>query len=271
MNTKDSIIQIRPDTSIRSLCSMGIVPDWMYRDCDIHGMDEAENILCEWDWDWNWDLGDGYNKQQLEILANVRKIISEGINAFENDPEAQRQYREEKKKDRFIYERTSEYNRTFYKIADKKQIRWMLEYEYDNGHLPCFFIVVCRLLWHTEDHTDRLKAALLATGIGVDNPLPNEEIVAKIPTVSAKQIAYMLKKPYSLGPKFQKYIDNLRLELPERPLPESDPFWQQLIERQRLAGIAPIHLMRIVAYFLHDYLLEHSDGVPTLLPAKNKN
>ena len=51
-------------------------------------MYEAENILCEWDWDWNWDLGDGYSKQQLEALAEVRKTIREGIKAYESNPDS---------------------------------------------------------------------------------------------------------------------------------------------------------------------------------------
>ncbi len=66
-------------TTIYQLMQAGIVPDWMYRDCDIHGMDTAEDFICEWDWDWNWDLGKGYNNKQLDILAKARKIVKEGI------------------------------------------------------------------------------------------------------------------------------------------------------------------------------------------------
>ncbi|MDE6381093.1 MAG: hypothetical protein K2L11_11535 [Muribaculaceae bacterium] len=72
-------IEIKPDTPIEDLRKAGIVPDWMAEDCDLHGMYEAENILCEWDWEDGWDLGDGYDKDQLEVLTKVRDIIRSDI------------------------------------------------------------------------------------------------------------------------------------------------------------------------------------------------
>ena len=51
----------------------------MHQDCEQHGMYEAENILCEFDWEW--ELGVGYTDAQLKTLADVRKIIKEGIEA----------------------------------------------------------------------------------------------------------------------------------------------------------------------------------------------
>ena len=72
-------ISIKPDTPIEDLRKAGIVPDWMAEDCDLHGMYEAENILCEWDWEDGWDLGDGYDKDQLEILAKVRTLIHNAL------------------------------------------------------------------------------------------------------------------------------------------------------------------------------------------------
>ncbi len=72
-------IKIEASTPIEDLCKAGIVPDWMAEECDLHGMYEAENILCEWDWEDGWDLGDGYNKEQREILENVRAIIRDAI------------------------------------------------------------------------------------------------------------------------------------------------------------------------------------------------
>ncbi len=72
-------IKIEPSTPIETLRKAGIVPDWMAEECEEHGMYEAENILNEYDWEDGWDLGDGYNKEQLEILANVREIIKETI------------------------------------------------------------------------------------------------------------------------------------------------------------------------------------------------
>lgn len=68
-------IEIKASTSIETLHKAGIVPEWMARDCELHGMYEAENILCEWDWEDGWDLGDGYDKEQLEVLAKVRDIL----------------------------------------------------------------------------------------------------------------------------------------------------------------------------------------------------
>ena len=72
-------IIIKPNTPIETLRNVGIVPDWMAKDCEQHGMYEAENILCEWDWEDGWDLGDGYDKTQLEILAKVRNIIRNAL------------------------------------------------------------------------------------------------------------------------------------------------------------------------------------------------
>jgi len=71
--------KIESDTPIKTLCKAGIVPEWMAEDCEKHGMYEAEHILCEWDWEDGWDLGQGYNKQQLEVLSNVRRIIHEAL------------------------------------------------------------------------------------------------------------------------------------------------------------------------------------------------
>lgn len=72
-------IKIKPSTPIEDLRKAGIVPDWMAEECEEHGMYEAENILCEWDWENGWDLGDGYNKEQLQVLSNVRNIIHAAI------------------------------------------------------------------------------------------------------------------------------------------------------------------------------------------------
>lgn len=72
-------IEIKPSTPIEDLRKAGIVPDWMAEECEEHGMYEAENILCEWDWEDGWDLGDGYDKEQLEVLARVRSIIQTAL------------------------------------------------------------------------------------------------------------------------------------------------------------------------------------------------
>ncbi len=72
-------IKIEPSTPIENLRRAGIVPDWMAEECEMHGMYEAENILNEYDWEDGWDLGDGYDKEQREILANIRKLISNAI------------------------------------------------------------------------------------------------------------------------------------------------------------------------------------------------
>ncbi len=74
-----SNIKIKPSTPIEDLRKAGIVPDWMAEECEMHGMYEAENILNEYDWEDGWDLGDGYDKEQRVILANIRKLISNAI------------------------------------------------------------------------------------------------------------------------------------------------------------------------------------------------
>lgn len=91
---------IREDTSIEALRDAGILPEFIYRDCEEHGMYEAENVLNKWDWEWDWDLGDGYNNEQLEILKQVRKTISDGIKAFHDDPIAVQRYRDERERKR---------------------------------------------------------------------------------------------------------------------------------------------------------------------------
>ena len=72
-------IKIEPSTPIEDLCKAGIVPYWMAEECEEHGMYEAENILCEWDWEDDWDLGDGYDNDQLEVLAKIRNIIHNAL------------------------------------------------------------------------------------------------------------------------------------------------------------------------------------------------
>lgn len=74
-----SDIKIEADTPIHDLYKAGLIPEWIYRDCDNHGMYEAENILCEWDWEDGWDLGDGYNEQQLQTLEEIRKTIHQAL------------------------------------------------------------------------------------------------------------------------------------------------------------------------------------------------
>lgn len=72
-------IKIEASTPIEDLRKTGIVPDWIAEECERHGMYEAENILNEHDWEDGWDLGDGYDKEQREILASIRKLISNAI------------------------------------------------------------------------------------------------------------------------------------------------------------------------------------------------
>lgn len=85
------------ETSIRDLMQAGIVPEWMYRECDYHGMRTAEDSLCEWDWEWGWDLGHGYDDSQLEILRQARKIVSDGIEEYHRNSVLQKM--EQKRKD----------------------------------------------------------------------------------------------------------------------------------------------------------------------------
>lgn len=72
-------IEIKPNTPIEALRKARIVSYCITRDRELHGMYEAENILCEWDWEDGWDLGDGYDKAQLETLAKVRNILRSAL------------------------------------------------------------------------------------------------------------------------------------------------------------------------------------------------
>lgn len=43
---------IREETSIWELVKQGIMPEWMAKECDSHGMITAEYVLCEYDWEY---------------------------------------------------------------------------------------------------------------------------------------------------------------------------------------------------------------------------
>lgn len=72
-------LKISDTTKISELYLLGLIPEFIYKDCKLHGLEEAENILCEWDWEDGWDLGDDYDEEQMETLRNIRKFIAHKI------------------------------------------------------------------------------------------------------------------------------------------------------------------------------------------------
>lgn len=162
---------IAPDTYIPDLVEAGIVPGWMWRDIEPHGMYEAENILNEYDWDllqlgrsqWGWDIGDGYNEYQLKELARVRAIISEGIKAYEANPKLKQEAKEKrelaKRKEALIKEYINKLRNNF----DLDEIGKVVDYILTNGEPPYFTLLYGYL--HSNTRTDRQKIRILMAGV----------------------------------------------------------------------------------------------------------
>ena len=47
--------------------------------------------------------------------------------------------------------------------------------------------------------------------------------------------------------RIEEFACRIPYQQPDRPLTESDPFWQELRERQCLTSVSPLQLMRIIA------------------------
>lgn len=164
MNQSDNtIMKIAPDTYIPDLVKAGVVPLWMWEDIEPHGMSEAENILCEWDWEYGWDIGDGYDSFQISELARVRKIISDGIWAFEADPRVI----QDRKEKREIAERKEKlfkkYRTLLYGYFEHDDIRKIINFEIKFGRPPYISLLTKYLF--SDKRTDRQKIRLLQAGV----------------------------------------------------------------------------------------------------------
>lgn len=256
---------IREDTSIEKLRDAGILPEFIYRDCEEHGMYEAENVLNEWDWEWDWDLGDGYNSEQLDILEKVRKTISDGIKAFHSNPIEVQRYKDERERKRKRENMVERYRKKFYGIVFQNWIEWLVDYELRHNELPYFFFMCTKFVWWTNKLTIRHKARLLLAGIGVENPMSIEEVCKRVPELNKRQVKNLSKHPFPLKGKFADFVTKLHTQLPKRPLIAEDDFWNELIERQSLYKIQPLQLMRMVALVREDYELTQDGDIPILI------
>lgn len=211
---------IAPDTPISQLVAAGIVPEWMWRDIDPHGMYEAENILCEWDWEWGWDIGFGYTKAQLEVLAEVRKTISDGIEAFESNPQLKQRAKEEKELLRLKDTLRREYRTKLYDYFSHEEIDRIIEYKLRNGNLP-FLTLIDRYI-HDPRRTDRQKLRLLMAGAYTGTAYTPKELfqmhqTGTYPIEMSVTDAFPLRsmqswrrKPMSTYGQLGEYLDGLK-------------------------------------------------------------
>lgn len=262
----NSLKYISPSTSIEELVEAGIVPEWMWRDIEPHGMSEAENILCEFDWEWGWDIGDGYNKKQLEILAEVRKTISEGIKVFKSNAELRKIEKDKRDAQGLKEQKLKDYCEKYRGYVFQHCIPWLVEYEDKYGVLPYFFLLCMKYIWYPGNQTDRMKAKLAVAGIDRDEPMSIEEAMEAFPQFSKASLKRMAKQPWNTTGRAKEYISMLHTQLPDRPLTESDPFWAELMERQSLTSpVTPLRVMRMISRFRGDYeLTVNIEGTHTL-------
>ena len=150
---------ITEETSIWELVKAGVMPEWMARECDIHGMDRAEYVLNEydWEWEWDWDLGMYYNEEQTGILKQVRKTIREGIEAFRSNPELVRQHKERKALEKRRYKLIEQYRKDLLGYVEPEDVRWIADYAINHDTLPYLYILTNKLILGFEKLTFRSR------------------------------------------------------------------------------------------------------------------
>lgn len=252
----------------------GIVPDWMYEDCDVHGMDTAEDFLCEWDWEWDWDLGKGYSKKRLDILAKSRQIVKDGIEEFERNPEFQKIEKDRvdkiKKKEELSETFKKKFCPPFYVAEISKIVNYVLEHNEE----PVFSIFYCWFVRYR--HSDRNKVRFVMAGIydGIARtPKEIEEMTLSgdlkekfgIETeFTLKQLQRFAKTPYEIKGKLNYLVPDIKSKLKQYcqdkqksdvadqafSVPsESSPLWQEIMEKE-LFRFKPDLMSRSLSYFL---------------------
>jgi len=68
-------LEINDTTKISELYLLGFISEFIYKDCKLHGLEEAENILCEWDWEDGWDLGDDTTNSRCKPFAASASLL----------------------------------------------------------------------------------------------------------------------------------------------------------------------------------------------------
>ena len=263
-------------TTIYQLMQAGIVPDWMYEDCDQHGMDTAEDFLCEWDWDWNWDLGKGYSQKRLDILAKARQTVKEGIEEFERTPELQKLERDRldsiKKKKELSEILKKKLCPPFY-VAEIPNI---VSYVIAHDEEPVFSIFYCWFVRYR--HCERNKVRFIMAGIFDGIPRSPREMEKMIQSgelkekfgieteFSLRQLQRLAKTPYEIKGKLDYLIPAIKSKLDlllqnsqksdtanqETSVPAEDsPIWQEIMEKEQFR-FKPALISRALSYFLKD-------------------
>ena len=241
---------IRPSDSLDKLVKAGILPQWIAMDAELHGMSEAENILCEYDWDWNWDLGDGYTDEQLMILKDVRKRIELGISNYESNSELKAKDAAEKEARKIQQKKYVDYTKKFAgNYVDRYKIDWVLDFEKANGSLPLLHFLCFRTLLPTR--TDIQKAQLMRLGISVDKPMSAEEVATIFPDIPLKKLNDLPYKKWALIHYYKELVEEILALYPENLPDETDSYWTSIIESQNLNifNMTPAKLRRLLIFF----------------------
>lgn len=253
------------DTPIWELRDAGIMPEWLYRECDEHGMDCAEYVLCEHDWEWGGDLGKWMTSEQLEVVARVRKIISDSIAALENDEEflaKLKREKEERDKRKELSEFCTRQLYPYFCSEERAPKSWIVDYLLEDGDIPLFHLLE---KYMEKPKSDLLEATKMLAGVGRDEPMAFNDVVEALPTLKKYQIRKLKKGwPWPIKDYPGKLIMRIPEFLPKRPLAETDEFWQQMIAAQRVR-CTPKQLMRMIALMSPVY--EISEGMLIQLPS----
>lgn len=263
------------NTTIRQLMQVGIVPAWMYEDCDVHGMDTAEDFLCEWDWDWSWDLGKYYTQKQLEVLAKARDIVRKGIEEFNSTPALQKMERERLDKIKRKEELREVFRRKFCPPFYVGEIGRIVDYVVEHDEEPFFTIFYCWFVRYR--HTDRSKTRFVMAGIydGIIRTPKEIEDMAKTGELKEKfgieteftsrQLQRLAKTACDIKgkldyilPAIKEKLDQYRQNNPASApftavstlLSPQSPLWAEIQEREPF-GFKPDLLSRALSYFLN--------------------
>ena len=255
------------ETPIYDLMQAGIVPEWMYFECDLHGMYTAEDFLCEWDWEWGWDLGHGYTKAQMKILKKARKTVSDGINEYLHNPELlqleQDRLAEDRRKKQIREDLATKLRPPFYTY----EIPAIAKYTIDNNEEPYFNIFYT---WLTRyKHGTRALVQMTMAGIFDGKPHSPQEIMemskdgslekeyAVTHTRSLPTLRKYTKEPCEIKGKLSYLLPSLRHKLEQYLQPYTDktlspthPVWQAIMT-QESTTFDPSLMSRAIRYFLN--------------------
>ena len=256
---------ITEETSIWELVKAGVMPEWMARECDIHGMDRAEYVLNEydWEWEWDWDLGMYYNEEQTGILKQVRKTIREGIEAFRSNPELVRQHKERKALEKRRYKLIEQYRKDLLGYVEPEDVRWIADYAINHDTLPYLYILTNKLILGFEKLTDRQKARLLQIGLPSGEPVDADKVGKQFPDLPKSIFSWKnCKIPWEPVGKLKQFIEAVSFDT---PVSEDSSVWHDIMESQHIKDISSIQIMRMITSFRYDYRLETSDDGKLIL------